>query len=79
MSSGRGIGVVGVAGIEPATSCSQSKRAPAALHPDCGGGKGKAGVGVRAWWPLRKVAWLAPVACACACVDDKALGARAQG
>ena len=39
------MGVVGVAGIEPATSCSQSKRAPAALHPDCGGGKGKAGVG----------------------------------
>ena len=26
--------VVGVAGIEPATSCSQSRRAPAALHPD---------------------------------------------
>ncbi len=25
--------VVGVAGIEPATSCSQSRRAPAALHP----------------------------------------------
>ena len=29
-----GRAVVGVAGIEPATSCSQSRRAPAALHPD---------------------------------------------
>lgn len=37
--AGRGalmLAVVGVAGIEPATSCSQSKRAPAALHPDGG-------------------------------------------
>ncbi len=73
------MGVVGVAGIEPATSCSQSKRAPAALHPDGGGGKGKAGVGAEIGVAVRKVAWFAPVACACACVDDKAFGARAQG
>ena len=59
-SSGRVMSVVGVAGIEPATSCSQSKRAPAALHPDCGGGKGKAGVG---GWSLGVAAALACAGC----------------
>lgn len=64
--------LVGVAGIEPATSCSQSKRAPAALHPDY---MGIPSITAAAF----AVAWISKLAAAVACAhtkDDKRLGAR---